>query len=105
MNISNQYQASLSDIILTIKNISQDKDRLRSNQITQNFEQGLEELGEDGIKECKSSIVACIFWLLTNHPQKVNFLDPERQVALKSIINLLKKLYCIDRSVSDGSKT
>lgn len=53
MNISNQYQASLSDIILTIKNISQDKDRLRSNQIAQNFEQGLEELGEDGIKECK----------------------------------------------------
>jgi len=105
MNISNQYQASLSDIILTIKNISQDNDRLRSNQITQNFEQGLEELGEDGIKECKNSIVACIFWLLTNHPQKVNFLDPERQVALKSIINLLKKLYCIDRTVSDGSKT
>ena len=68
MSVSNQYQASLSDMILTIKNISQDKDRLRSNQITQNFEQGLEELGEDGIKECKSSIVACIYWLLTSTP-------------------------------------
>jgi hypothetical protein len=98
-NVANRYQASLSDIILTIKNISQDKDRLRSSQINQNFNDGLDELGQEGISECKSQIIACVYWLLTSHTGRVNFNEAERQKALKSILTLITKLYSIDQSV------
>lgn len=37
---------------------------------------------------------------MTNYPQKVNFLENERQEAIKALLNFLKKLYCYDRSVS-----
>ena len=35
----------------------------------------------------------------------MNFLDQERQEATKAVLNLLKKLYCIDRSVSRQQTT
>ena len=53
---------------MTIKNISQDNDRLRTVQIVKNLDAGIEELGDEGVKECKVHIVQCIFWLLTNYP-------------------------------------
>lgn len=43
----------MSDIIMTIKNISQENDRLRTAQIFENFEVGIEELGDEGIQQCK----------------------------------------------------
>lgn len=48
-NVDPQYQASMSEIIMTIKNISQDNDRLRTAQIIENFEVGIDELGDEGI--------------------------------------------------------
>jgi hypothetical protein len=38
----------------------------------------LDELADGGIKECKSQIIACIFWLLSNFPSKINFLENDR---------------------------
>jgi hypothetical protein len=58
----------MSDIIMTIKNIRQDNDRLRTAQLFENFEQGIEELGDEGIKQCKQHIIQCIYWLFTNYP-------------------------------------
>lgn len=92
---------SLSEIVLTIKNIGSDTDRLRPQQVKDNFLQGLEELGDEGLKECKALIIQCIFWLLTNYPNKVNFLEPERQEALHAVLNLMKKMYCIERDVAE----
>ena len=92
---------SISEIILTIKNIGSDKDRLRPQQIVDNLQQGLEDLADDGVKECKGLIVQCIYWLLTNYPHKMNFLEPERQEGLYALINLMKKMYCIEREITD----
>ena len=66
---------SLSEIVLTIKNIGSDTDRLRPQQVKDNLLQGLEELADEGLKECKALIIQCIFWLLTNYPSKVNFFE------------------------------
>ena len=63
---------------MTIKNISKDRDRLRIAQIIENFEMALDELADRGIKECKSQIIACIYWLLSNFPSKINFLENDR---------------------------
>ena len=38
----------ISEIILTIKNIGSDKDRLRPQQIIDNLQQGLEDLADEG---------------------------------------------------------
>jgi len=77
--VNSKFQATLSDVILTIKNISQDNDRLRTSQIIENLDQALNELAEgEGLSECKSSIIACIYWLLSNFPSKVNFQENER---------------------------
>lgn len=48
---------SLSEIVLTIKNIGSDTDRLRPQQVEDNLLQGLEELGDEGLKECKALII------------------------------------------------
>lgn len=104
-NVSTRYQASLSDVILTIKNISQDQDRLRTSQIVENFDLALTELADGGIKECKAQIITCIFWLFTNYPQKINFLEHDRQEAVKALLNFMKKLYCYERFISKQPKT
>jgi len=65
----------------------------------------LEDLSDGGIKECKSQIVTCIYWLLTNYPQKVNFLEPERQQAVFAVLNFMKKLYSFERSFSNDAIT
>lgn len=68
----------MSDVVLTIKNIGQDQDRLRLSQIEQNLEAALADLSDEGIKECKQQIVSCFYALLTHYPGKVNFLNEER---------------------------
>lgn len=104
--MSSKFQATLSDVILTIKNIGQENDRLRPSQIIDNLDQALNELAEgEGINECKSPIVSCIFWLFSNCPAKVNFLEHDRQQATKAVLNFFKKLYCYDRSVSNAPLT
>lgn len=56
---------SLSDVILTVKNLGSDLDRLRPEQIEANFLQSLDEFSEEGVHECKPAIIKCIHWLLT----------------------------------------
>jgi len=31
----------------------------------------------------------------------MNFLEPERQEGLYALINLMKKMYCIEREITD----
>lgn len=38
----------------------------------------LDELADEGIKECKSQIISCIYWLLSSFPSKINFLENDR---------------------------
>lgn len=85
---------------MTVKNISQDRDRLRAQQIQQNLEQGIEDLGDDGVVACKGSIITCVFWLLTNYVGKVNFQDPERQGGVRALLSMMKRIYCIERSMA-----
>ena len=71
---------SLSDIILTIKNIGQDRDRLRPQQVADNLEQSLQELSEEGVIECKPVIMKSVHWLLTTQTNEVDFIfDSDRQ--------------------------
>jgi hypothetical protein len=66
------------------------------------LDNALEDLSEGGgIRECKPHIVSCIFWLLTNYANKVNFLEGERQEALHALLGFIKKIYCYDRYVSE----
>lgn len=52
-NVSGRFQASLSDVVMTIKNVGQDRDRLRVSQIQQNLDAALDDLSSEGIQECK----------------------------------------------------
>lgn len=103
--VSSQFQMSLSDIILTIKNIGSNRDRLRPMQIHENFNQSLVELQLEGILECKAVIVSCMCWLLTTQTTQVDFInDADRQQALSSMLNLILKMYGSTRSISHAQE-
>lgn len=104
-NVSGRFQASLSDVILTIKNVGQDRDRLRVSQIQQNLDAALDDLSTEGIQECKQQIVTCVYWLLTQYPNKVNFLQRERQESVRAVLTFVKRLYQVERSISTGATT
>lgn len=84
---------------MTIKNIKQDRDRLRPNQVAQNLNSCLDELDKDSLRECKESIVASIYGLLTIYPQKPAFLDHQREDSIRYLSEFMVRIYNSDSSV------
>ena len=94
-----QHQAVLNDVLMTIKNIKQDRDRLRPNQVYQNLMESLAEMGIEGAHECKGPILQQLYGLLSIYPQKPSFMDLQRQEAIRSLLLFLLKLFQVDTSV------
>ena len=96
-----KHQATLSDILMTIKNIKQDRDRLRPNQVTENLNENLDMLDHDSLSECKTQIISSIYGLMTIYPQKTGFLDQQRVESIASLINFIVKMYQLDPQVQN----
>jgi|LauGreDrversion4_2_1035121.scaffolds.fasta_scaffold21462_3 hypothetical protein len=84
------------DIIGLLRKLSQTNiNTIDASQISQVWDEAIEVLGEEGIKQQKPLIIATIHQLLLQI--KVNFKD--NISILESMIVLLKKIFCIDRTV------
>jgi len=61
----------------------------------QKWDSSLRQIGELGIRECKPILVNAIFTVVTT--PKINLF--ENQQCLKSMLNLAKRLYVLERSI------
>jgi hypothetical protein len=60
------------------------------------WDEQIAKLGDQGIKEAKPVIISCVHWMLSNFGHSLNLFEvPE---ALEALIQLVKKLYCIERA-------
>ena len=66
-----------------------------SNTMDQKWDGCLRQIGELGVRECKPVLVDAVFAVITT-PQIALF---EKQQCLKSMLNLLKRLFVIERSI------
>lgn len=95
--ISNKYQVPLADIIVPLKSMSRNQ---FGDNLMAKWEESIEQLGEEGVREAKPIVVSCVHWILT--ATRVNF---NRNISnLEEVLVLLKKLYCIERSVERNER-
>ena len=61
----------------------------------QRWDASLRQIGEIGIRECKSILISAIYAVVTT--PKIQLF--ENQQFLKSMLNLSKRLYVLERSI------
>ena len=61
----------------------------------QKWDASLRQIGELGIRECKAILINAIFTIITT-PKILLF---ENTQSLKSMLNLAKRLYVLERSI------